>query len=75
MQDGQSGGAGEDAPGEIACCLGDSGDGGGDRGDVDGDRESAEASEPVTDALGEQDVGGPADGGEGGEPDAGGVDS
>ena len=65
---------GEDAEGEMTGGLGDSGDGGGECGDRDGDGESAEAGEPVADLLGEQDVGGPADGGEGGEPETGGVD-
>jgi transposase InsO family protein len=67
-QDGQPCRRGEDAEGEVAGGLWDADDRGGSGGDGDGEGESADAGEAVADPLGEQDVGGPTDGGECGEP-------
>jgi hypothetical protein len=67
-------GGGEDAEGEVAGGLWDTDDGCRSGGDGNGERESSDAGEAVADPLGEQNVGGAADGGEPGEPQAGGID-
>jgi hypothetical protein len=58
----------------VAGGLRDAGHGGGGGGDGNGDGQAAEAGEPVADVLGQHDVDAPADGGQGREREAGGVD-
>lgn len=74
-QDGQQqceSGSGQYHPeAQVPGCLWDADYCCGNRGDRDGDRQSAQAFEPVTDLLGEHDIGGPPDRCEGSEQQSG----